>query len=88
MPEQDQRRRQMEHSKKVFSVTFISREQTSEVLQPGKKPLDLRAPLVSLQPTFILGRVFSIPTMWGDELNAVESQLSVEVVRVVSVIGD
>jgi hypothetical protein len=78
----------MEHPKKVLGVTFISHDQTSEILQPGKKPLDFPAPLISLQPTFILGRVLSIPTMWGDELNAVESQLSVEAVRVVSVIGD
>jgi len=32
--------------------------------------------------------VLSIPTMWSDEFNAVESQFSVEAVRVVSVIGD
>ncbi len=78
----------MEHPKKVFGVTFISHDQTSEVLQPGKKPLDFPAPLVSLQPTSILARVLSIPTMWGDEFHAVEFQLSVEAVRVVSVIGD
>jgi hypothetical protein len=78
----------MEHPKKVLGVTFISHDQTSEVLQPGKKPLDFPAPLVSLQPTSILGRVLSIPTMWGDEFNAVASQLCVEAVRVVSVIGD
>jgi hypothetical protein len=78
----------MEHPKKVLSVTFISHDQTSEVLQPSKKPLDFPAPLVSLQPTSILARVLSIPTMWGDEFNAVASQLCVEAVRVVSVISD
>src|SRR5712691_4214868 len=61
----------MEHPEKVLGVTFISHDQTSEVLQPGKKPLDFPAPLVSLQATFILGRVLSIPTMWGDELQPV-----------------
>jgi hypothetical protein len=35
-----------------------------------------------------LGRFLSIPTMWSDGFNAVESQVSVEAVRVVSVIGD
>jgi hypothetical protein len=78
MPEQDQRRREMEHPKKVLSVTFISHGQTSKVLQPSKKLLDFPAPLVSLQPTSILGRFLSIPTMWGDEFNAVASQLCVE----------
>jgi hypothetical protein len=55
----------MEHPKKILGVTFISHDQTSEVLQPGKKPLDFPAPLVPLQPTSILGPVLSIPTMWG-----------------------
>ena len=78
----------MEHPKKVLGVRFKSHDQTSKVLQPSKKPLDLPAPLVSIQPTSILGRVLSIPTMWSDEFNAVESQFSVEAVRVVSVIGN
>jgi hypothetical protein len=40
----------MEHPKKVLGVMFISHDQTSEVLQPGKKPLDFPAPPASLQP--------------------------------------
>jgi hypothetical protein len=76
------------HPKKVLGVTFISHDQPSKVLQPGKKPLDFPAPLVSLQSTSILGPVLSILTMWSDEFNAVESQLCVESVRVVSFIGD
>jgi hypothetical protein len=78
----------MEHPKKLLGVTFISHDQASKVLQPSKKPLDFPTPLVSLQPTSILGRVLSIPTMWSDEFNAVEFQFSVEAVRVVSVLGD
>jgi hypothetical protein len=78
----------MEHPKKVLGVTFISHNYTSKVLQPGKKPFDFPAPFVSLEATSILGRVLSIPTMWSDEFNAVESQFGVEEVRIVSVIGD
>jgi hypothetical protein len=59
-----------------------------ESSEAGKKPIDFPAPSVTLQPTSILGRFLSIPTMWGDEFNAVASQLSVEASRVVSVIGD
>ena len=55
MPQQNQRRGELEHPEKVFCVTFIPNDQTPEVLQPGKKPLDFPAPLVSLQPTSILG---------------------------------
>jgi hypothetical protein len=78
----------MEHPRKVLGVTFISHDQTSKVLQSSKKPRDFPAPLVSLQATSILGRVLSIPTMWSDKFNAVESQFSVEAVRFASVIGN
>ena len=30
----------MEHPEEVFGVTLISNDQTPEVLQPGKQPLD------------------------------------------------
>jgi hypothetical protein len=30
----------MEHAEKVLGVTFISNDQTPEVLQPGKQPFD------------------------------------------------
>ncbi|HWO35989.1 MAG TPA: hypothetical protein VNO32_44935 [Candidatus Acidoferrum sp.] len=62
----------MDEPKKV-GVTFISHDQTSEVLQPVKKPLDLFS-AVGIASTSILRRVLSTPTMWSDEFNAVESQ--------------
>jgi hypothetical protein len=52
--------------------SFISNDQTPEVLQPGKQPLDFPPSLVSLQATSILSRIPSIPTMWRNEFNAVE----------------
>jgi hypothetical protein len=88
MLEQDQRRTldgaSQESSRRDVHIARPDVESSA----PSKKPLDFPAPLVSLQPTSILGRVLSIPTMRSDEFNAVESQFSVEAVRVVSVIGD
>jgi hypothetical protein len=66
----------LEHPEKVFGVTFISNDQTPEVLQPGKQPLDFPPSLVSLQPTSILSRIPSVPAMWSNECNSVEPQLS------------
>jgi hypothetical protein len=41
----------LEHSEKVLGETFVSNDQTPEVLQPGKQPFDLPPSSVSLQPT-------------------------------------
>ena len=69
-------------------MTFISNDQTSEVLQPAKQPLDLPPSSISLQPTSILSRIPSGSTMWGNDFNAVESQFCIEAVRVVGVVTD
>jgi len=55
----------MKHPKKVLGVTFIVHDQTSEVLEPSQKPLDFRAPLVSLQPTSMGQRGHDIRPMPG-----------------------
>ena len=88
MPQQNQRRGELEHPEKVFGVTFISNEQTPEVLQPGKQPLDFPPSSVSLQPTSILSRIPSVPAMWSIEFNSVEPQFCVEAVGVVGVVTD
>jgi hypothetical protein len=78
----------MEHPKKVLVVTFISNDQTPEVLQPGKQPLDFPPSSVSLQPTSILSRIPSVPAMWSNKFNSVEPQFCVEAVGVVGVLTD
>jgi hypothetical protein len=78
----------LEHPEKVFGVTFISNDQSPEVLQPGKQPLDFPPSSVSLQPTSILSRIPSVPAMWSNEFNAVEPQFCVEAVGVVGVVTD
>jgi hypothetical protein len=40
--------RQVQHPEKVFGVTFISNDQTPEVLQLGKQPLDFLPSSVSI----------------------------------------
>ena len=67
---------------------FISNDQTPEVLQPGKEPLDFPPSSVSLQPTSILSRIPAVPTMWSNDLDSVGPEFCVEVVGVVGVITD
>ena len=88
MPQQDQRRGELKHTNKVLRVTFISNDQTPEVLQPGKQPLDLPPSSISLRPTSILSRIPSGSTMWSDNFNAVEPQFCIQVVGVLSVVTD
>jgi hypothetical protein len=87
MPQQNQGRGELEHPQKVFGVTFISNDQTPEVLQPGAQPLDFPPSSVSLQPTSIR-RIPSVPAMWTNEFNSVEPQFCVEAVGVVGVVPD
>ena len=88
MPQKNQRRRELEHTEKVLRVTFISNDQTPEVLQPRKQPFDFPPSLVSLHPASILSRVRSISTMWSNEFNAVGSQFRVEAVGVIGIVTD
>jgi len=88
MPQQNQRRGELKHPEKVLGVTFIPNDETPEVLQPGKQPLDLPPSSISLQPTSILSRIPSVSTMWSDNLDAVGLQFCIEVVGVVGVVTD
>ena len=71
-----------------LTLTFLSDDQTPKILQPGKEPLDFPTSPVSLQPTSVLGRISSVTTMWGDDFDAVEPPLLVEMVRIICVIAD
>jgi hypothetical protein len=86
MPQQNQRQGELKHPEKVLGVTFVSDDQTPEVLQPGEQSLDFPSSSVSFQPTSILSRVLSVPTMWSDHLDAVEPKFCIEAVGVVGVI--
>jgi hypothetical protein len=63
--------------RKFSGVTFISNEQTPEVLQPGKQALDFPPSSVSLQPTSILSPIPSVPAMWSNKFNSVKPQFCV-----------
>src|SRR5260370_18786573 len=86
MHQQNQRRGELKHPEKVLGVTFVSYDQAREVLQPGEQSLDFPSSSVSFQPTSILSRVLSVPTMWSNHLDAVEPKFCVEAVGVVGVI--
>jgi hypothetical protein len=56
MPQQNQRQGEMKRPEKVLGGTFLSDDQTPEVLQPGEQSLDFPSSPVSFQPTSILGQ--------------------------------
>jgi hypothetical protein len=75
----------LKHPEKIVGVTFISNDQTPEVLQPGKQSLDVSASSISLQSTSILSRISSVSTM---RLQCVEPQFCIEAVGVVGGVTD
>jgi len=74
MPQEDNAAAEIEHSKKVLSISFVADYQPAEVLQPGKQPFNLPAMAVPSQASQILGPVFSIAAMWRDQLYAVPAK--------------
>src|SRR5262249_24747457 len=66
--QEDNAAAEMDHAEKVLSVSFISHNQTAEVLQPGKQPFDPPTVTVSSQASPILSSVLPVAAMWRDEL--------------------
>jgi len=77
----------MEHPKKVLGVTFLSHDQASEFCSQAKS-LSISGAAGIASADVYPGSGSYDPPMWDDELSAVESQLCIEAVRVVGVIGD
>ena len=66
-------------------MIFITNNQTTEVLEPGKQPFHFPSLLIATQNTTVLGLVFpSIIFMWGDQLNtSFIGQLLIQLITVV-----
>src|SRR5271166_883810 len=62
----------MNHGQVVFGASFPARDQATEVLQPGKEPLDSPSSACAPQTAAILGRLAAaIVPMGSDQLHAV-----------------
>src|SRR6266567_2273924 len=89
MSEQDDSSGQMKKALKVFSVIFITDNQTAEVEQPSKEPLDLPASHVSAQRSPVLGLHPPIDFVGGDQFGAVIfHQLLIQPIAVISLVAN
>jgi len=70
-------------------MIFVTHHDATEVLQPGEQPFYLPSSLVATQRTAVLGgRLDAVVAVWGDELYALGSKLSIEAIAVISSIPD
>jgi hypothetical protein len=79
----------MNEAEKIIQMIFISNNNSSVVLYPGKESFDFPAPLVTTQFSAVLRfRLFSISLMRRNQLNAERRQFLVERVGIISFIAD
>ena len=62
---------EMDEAEEVFDVVFPSCNESSEVVHPGKEPLNLPSFAIAAQLASILGSVFSSTSVRRDQLDAV-----------------
>jgi hypothetical protein len=90
MPQKDDEAAELDHAEEICFLIFPAANQTAEVMEPGKEPLDFPAAAVPAQLATILS-VFAAANVLvrRDESNAVFSpQTLVERVAVVSTVTD
>src|SRR5689334_12130330 len=77
----------MNEAEKVLQVILIPRDQTPEVLQPGKQAFNLPTPAIATQAAAILSaRLGAVGFVRRDQLNALVSQAVVQRVAVIGLI--
>ena len=88
MAQEDDSGGEVDKSLEVFSMVFIANDQTTEVEEPGKQPLDLPSPSIASQWSTVLGRLSTTPSpMRGNHLGAVLlSEFSIQPVTVVCLV--
>jgi hypothetical protein len=77
----------VEHSKKVFSVAFVTNNQSAEILQPRKQPFNFPTSAIPSQATQVLGRIFSIHAVLGDQFNSLSAKLAIQFVGVIGIVA-
>ena len=86
MPEQNTQAPEMDESEEVFSIVFVSRDQSSIVLEPREESLDLPSMSVPAKRAAILCRIASsIRLVRRDHLDA--SFLPEPLVEWITVVG-
>lgn len=77
----------MDETEEVVGVALVAHDQATIVAQPGEESLYLPSALVPPQGSAVLS-LLPASAMWGYHLDALLSQLTVEPVRVVSLVSN
>jgi hypothetical protein len=89
MPQENDGCRQLDHPEGVVRVTFPSRDDAAEIVQPSKQPLDLPAPTFTTQRPAVLSFRATNWIVRGDEFDVVlGGEMMIEPVAVVRRIAD
>lgn len=89
MPQEDHEAAELDHSEEVDLMMFPARDQSAEVVKPGKEAFDFPASAVAPQFTTVLGGSAAIVFMGRDEPNVVLlSEALVERIAIVSPVTD
>jgi hypothetical protein len=79
----------VDKAEKVLDVVFPSGDKSSEVLHPGKEPLDLPSSAITARLASILSSEFAATPIGRDQLDTVFAlELAIERVRVVGLVAD
>lgn len=90
MPQEDNEAAELDHSEEVDLMMFPARDQSAEVVKPGKEALNLPAAAVAPQfATILRGFSRAVAVVRGNQMNAVFfSQAPIERVAVIGSVTD
>jgi len=78
----------VKHSKKVLSISFVTDDESSEVLQPGKQPFDLPTSPIPPHAAQVLCCVSSIASVGSDQFDSVLPEFCIQFIGVIGVVTD
>ena len=79
----------MDKAQIVRLMIFVTHQNSSEILQPGKQPLDLPSPLVAPQfPPVLRLRLLSVLLVWRNHLNTQRRQFLIQRIRFIGFVAD
>jgi len=71
----------------VVPLGTIALKPVQEILQPRKQPFNLPTSAIPSQATQVLGRIFSIHAVRGDQFNSVSAKLAIQFVGVIGIVA-
>lgn len=89
LPKQDFEASKASKAQKVLVMPFVTHNQATKLLQPGKQPLTLPTALVASEGTPIMSRrTLAVPAVWSNQRNALHGQQLVQRVTVISAVAN